>query len=120
MAKKILVIDDDLVGIALMQSRLSKAGYDVVVARNGQVGFERLLKEKPSLVVLDIEMPEMNGYTFIVEMKKDAGASATPVIVLTAHEENRAIFARRGIVNYLVKPVNFDVLFAKITDLVGS
>jgi DNA-binding response OmpR family regulator len=65
-------------------------------------------------------MPEMNGYTFIIEMKKEEALKDTPVIVLTAHEENRSIFARRGIKHYLVKPVNFDDLFAKIVELVGK
>ncbi|MBF0330776.1 MAG: response regulator [Candidatus Omnitrophica bacterium] len=119
MAKKVLVVDDDPVGGKLVQSRLSKEGYDVIVATDGDIGLVELRKNLPDLIVLDIEMPEMNGYSFIVEMKKDEAIQNTPVIVLTAHEENRAIFARRGIKHYLVKPVNFDLLFARIVELVG-
>ncbi len=94
MAKKILVIDDDPVGGKLLA-----------------------LRNLPDLIILDIEMPEMNGYTFVMELKKLEPVKATPVIVLTSHEENRAIFARKGISHYLVKPVNFDVLFAKMKEL---
>jgi CheY-like chemotaxis protein len=120
MAKKILIVDDDPVGVALMDSRLTKAGYDVIIERNGQGGLARVKKDRPDALILDIEMPEMNGYTFIIEMKKDEAIKDTPVIVQTSHEENRAVFARRGITHYLVKPINFDVLFAKLKEVVGE
>lgn len=114
MIKKIVVIDDDPVGVALLQNRLVKAGYEVAAERNGQAGLARVLKDKPDLVILDVEMPEMNGYTFMLELRKHQQFQELPVIVLTAHEENKRIFERRGIRYYLTKPVNFDDLFAKI------
>ena len=120
MAKKILVVDDDPVGVALMDSRLTKAGYEVLIERNGEGGLTRIRKEKPDAIILDIEMPEMNGYTFIIEMKKDEAVKDTPVIVQTSHEENRGVFARRGITHYLVKPINFDVLLTQLKELVGA
>jgi CheY-like chemotaxis protein len=120
MAKKILIVDDDPVGIILMENRLKKAGYEVLAARNGQTGLDCLKSQKPDAIVLDIEMPEMNGYTFIIEMKKEESVKNTPVIVQTSHEENRSIFARRGITHYLVKPINFDLLLMQIKDLVGE
>ena len=117
MAKKILVVDDDPVGGRLTEARLAAAGYEVFRAMNGEEALHQLPLVRPDLIVLDIEMPEMNGYTFVMEMKKLEDFKATPVIVLTAHSENRAIFARRGISHYLVKPVDFDVLFAKMKEL---
>jgi DNA-binding response OmpR family regulator len=120
MAKKILVIDDDPVGVVLMESRLRRAGYEVLVERNGETGLVRVKADKPDAIVLDIEMPEMNGYTFIIEMKKDESVKNTPVIVQTSHEENRGVFARRGITHYLVKPINFDVLLVKLKEIVGE
>jgi twitching motility two-component system response regulator PilH len=120
MAKKILVVDDDPVGVALMDSRLTKAGYDVIIERNGEGGLARVKKDRPDALILDIEMPEMNGYSFIVEMKKDEVIKNTPVIVQTSHEENRGVFARRGINHYLVKPIQFDVLLVKLKELVGE
>lgn len=120
MAKKILVVDDDPVEIRLLQSRLATAGYDVSTAHDGYEGLEVLKKKGADLVALDVEMPEMNGYTFVLEMKKLEAFKDTPVIVLTAHEENRPIFARRGILNYMVKPVNFPKFFELITSLIGK
>ena len=100
-----------------MESRLSKAGYEVARALNGEQGLKQAANLKPDLIILDIEMPQMNGYTFVIELKKIEPIMNTPVVVLTAHEENKAIFARKGISHYLVKPVNFDVLFAKMNEI---
>jgi response regulator RpfG family c-di-GMP phosphodiesterase len=61
----------------------------------------------------------MNGYTFVTELKKSDDLKNIPVIVTTAHEENRRIFARRGIHPYFVKPVNFDELLKTIVELTG-
>jgi len=120
MAKRILVVDDDPVGRALMESRLGKAGYEVLQASNGQMGLDMTKAEKPDLIVLDVEMPEMNGFTFVTELKKLEDVKNTPIIVLTAHEENKPIFLRKGIQHYLIKPVNFDDLFAKMNPLLGQ
>ncbi len=117
MGKNILIIDDDPVELKLISSRLSKEGHIVKQANNGLVGLDALAEQKPDLIILDIEMPEMNGYTFILEMKKIEAYQTIPVIVLTAHEENRPIFARRGILNYLVKPVCFEQLFSLMQTL---
>ncbi len=113
----VLVVDDDAVGVALLKSRLTKEGYDVATAKNGVDGLDHLHKCRPDCIILDIEMPEMNGYSFIVEMQKEAAFRTLPVIVLTAHDENKAIFANRGIIHYLVKPVNFYELLPKVKGL---
>ena len=117
MAKKILVIDDDPVGATLMEARLLKAGYGVLRAVNGLMGLEVAKREHPDLIILDVEMPEMNGYMFMGVLKKIEGFQTVPVIVLTSHAENRPIFQRKGVKHYLVKPINFDELLPKIAEL---
>ena len=120
MAKKILVIDDDLTGVALLRTRLSKAGYDVVAAANGAMGLNAVASEHPDMVILDIEMPQMNGYTFIMELRKVDKARVIPVIVTTSREEHKMLFYRHGIKDYLVKPVNVDELITKIQAIIGQ
>ncbi|MEI6437927.1 MAG: response regulator [Candidatus Omnitrophota bacterium] len=119
MVKKILVVDDDPVEIALLEGRLTKAGYDVDLAFNGEQGLKFARAIAPALIILDVEMPEMNGYTFLHELRKIEGFMETPVIVLTAHEENQKIFARKGVSHYLIKPVNFEVLFQLMDKVIG-
>ena len=120
MAKKILIIDDDPVGAHLMSTRLAKEGYALLTASNGEQGLLVLRREKPELIILDIEMPQMNGYSFLLEMKKEESFANMEVIVQTSHEENRAIFARNGIKHYLVKPVDFNLLLPRIKMLLGE
>ena len=117
MGKRILVVDDDPVGGFLMESRLQKEGFDVQRAQNGEHGLNLAQSYRPELIILDVEMPSMNGYTFVGEKNKNDMIKDIPVIVLTAHEENKNIFARKGVKHYLVKPVNFDLLFAAINTL---
>ncbi len=119
MGKRILVVDDDPVGVALMEGRLTKAGYEVNMACNGEEGLKFAKAVSPALIILDVEMPEMNGYSFLYELRSIDALKAVPVIVLTAHEENQKIFARKGIAHYLIKPVNFDVLFKLMDQIIG-
>lgn len=112
--KKILVIDDDQTNVKLIETRLTKEGFDVSVAVDGDIGLGRAKEVIPDLIVLDIEMPRMNGYTFIQKLRKIEALQWTPVIVLTAHDDMQSTFEKQGIHEYLVKPVDFDELQKKI------
>ncbi|VAX34963.1 Chemotaxis response regulator protein-glutamate methylesterase CheB [hydrothermal vent metagenome] len=114
MIKKILVIDDDATSVHLMQARLKEKGFEVIVANDGDVGLEKASVINPDLIILDVEMPRMNGYTFMTALKKDEKLKSTRVIVLTSNKDTAPIFARKGIKVYLIKPVDFDKLFEAI------
>ena len=114
MKKKILVIDDDPLNVRLIQITLQKKGYDVDFAHDGVSGLEKMMSFSPDLIILDIEMPHMNGYTFMLEVKKIEGALDIPVIVLTAHAQMQAIFELKGIKDYIVKPIDPEDLIEKI------
>ncbi len=120
MSKRILIIDDEATNIRIMQSRLTGEGYEVVIARDGDVGLERVQKESPDLIILDIEMPRMNGYFFISELKKLGDQKDIPVIVITSHDDMEAAFASKGIQHYMVKPIDFDQLFNKIQSILTA
>ncbi|MBN3039116.1 MAG: response regulator [Candidatus Omnitrophica bacterium] len=109
---KILVIDDEPDIIKVLISRLQANGYEVVSATNGEEGLERFQKENPDLIVLDILMPQMDGYTFVKRLKKADGD--IPIIVLTAKSGMKDLFAIEGITDYVVKPFNADELLKKI------
>ena len=84
MAKKILVVDDDPDLVETTSMILKSRQYDVVVAYDGVEGLEKAKKEKPDLIVLDVMMPEKDGYTLCKELKADAALNAIPVLLLTA------------------------------------
>ena len=120
MSKKILIIDDDRTNITLIKSRLESKGYVVFSALDGEEGLAQVSANKPDLILLDVEMPKMDGYTFINELRKIDPQKTIPVIVLTAHSEHQPIFSLKGVKGYLVKPVNFDLLIPKIVQYLGT
>lgn len=115
--KKILVIDDDATSIRLLQSRLEVEGFRIIIARDGDVGLEKVQKEQPELIILDVEMPRMNGYFFITELRKMKGYEHLPIVVLTSHPDKIDVFTAKGIAHYMTKPINFDVLIETIKSI---
>lgn len=112
--QKILLVDDDRDFSQLLEFDLKKKGYQVVVALNGEEGLERVQAENPDLIVLDIKMPKMDGYTFVRRLKKDNLAKNTPLIVLTSYEPMKDMFQLEGITEYYVKSVNMEGLLKAI------
>ena len=108
--KKILLIDDDPVLIKIVQPYLESHGFTVFVANDGEQGIAKLKAEKVDLIILDVQMPKMNGYTFIFEMKKNEHTQGVPIIVLTAKEGMAEIFKVEGVKDYINKPFQPEAL----------
>ena len=119
MPHKILVVDDDKVHVKLVKSGLVSAGYSVIVAFDGEEGFEKVKSENPDLIVLDIGMPKMNGYEFMTELKSLQGFETTPTIVLTVNETLEDVLKLEGIKAYSIKPVKILALIDKIQECIG-
>ncbi len=111
---KILIVDDDKDFAQLLEFDLKKKGYQTVTAHNGEEGMEKALKEKPDLIILDIKMPKVDGYTFVRRLKKENETKDTPLIVLTSYEPMKDMFQLEGVKNYFVKSANMDGLFSAI------
>ena len=119
MSKKILIVDDDRLNTTLIRFSLKEKNYDVVTAENGREGIASVKAHRPDLIILDIQMPQMSGFEFMNELKTLPGASATPVIMLTANENMQDIFLSEGVKGYFVKPVDPPKLQAKIKECLG-
>lgn len=119
MAKSILVIDDEPVIVEISKRKLQNEGYTVQTAGNGEEALEVLKTFKPDLILLDIQMPKMNGYTFMMEKVKDPELVGIPVIVLTAYNEMEPIFRRHRIKAYILKPLKLQDLIAKVIETIG-
>ncbi|MCA9409036.1 MAG: response regulator [Candidatus Omnitrophica bacterium] len=116
MAQKVLIIDDDRTNIQLVKSWLKNNDYEVLAAIDGVAGLQMLEREQPDLIILDVEMPQMNGFTFLNQLRKNSEHAAIPVIVLTSHEENQPIFQLKGVRAYLIKPVKGEDLMVKVKE----
>lgn len=86
--KKILVIDDDLDNVTFVETVLRKAGYTTIYATDGAQGVKKVFTESPDLVVLDLQMPAMNGFEVFKCIREDATAKKIPVVMLTGIREH--------------------------------
>ena len=83
MAKKILLVEDEELMIDLLQRKLTKEGYEISVAKDGEEGLKAMREVKPNLVLLDIIMPKMGGFEVMEEMGKNKELKKIPVIVIS-------------------------------------
>jgi two-component system cell cycle response regulator DivK len=116
---KILVVEDNEENRDSLSRRLQRRGFEVVVAPDGKVGVEMARIEKPDLVLMDMNMPEVDGWEATRQIKADEAISAVPVIALTAHamtgDRERAIEA--GCTDYHTKPIEFPKLLGQIESI---
>ena len=116
MSYKILIIDDEDELIKLEKKRLEKNHYDVITASDGVEGIAKAREFKPDLIVLDVMMPNLDGYSFVQELKRDPEIHSIPILVVSAREQLKDIFAIEGIIkdHYLVKPFDGEALIEKV------
>ena len=113
MAKTILVVDDEERLVSLLKAYLSNEGFRIVTAKNGRDALFQARNEKPDLILLDIMMPEMDGYEFIRQHRKER---ETPIILLTAkiEESDKVAGLELGADDYVTKPFSPRELTARI------
>ncbi|MFH1768401.1 MAG: response regulator [Candidatus Omnitrophota bacterium] len=112
--KKILLIDDEPQLVNVVKTRLEDKNYHVITAFDGEEGLRKVKEELPDLIVVDIIMPNMDGYTFVKELRADSQTKQIPVIVLTGRDKMKDLFEIEGIKDYVVKPFEGDKLLEKI------
>jgi CheY-like chemotaxis protein len=121
--RPVLVVDDDAEVRQLLRRMLESEGFAVVEAENGRVALERLRGEPPSLILLDLMMPEMDGFEFVAELRRDEGWRAIPVVVITARDLSRDDRERlNGHVEKILQKGTYDrdQLLAEVRELVAQ
>jgi len=105
MAKKILIIEDDKFLRKIITQKLAKEGYDIFEAIGGEEGIKSAKEKKPDLILLDLILPEIDGFEVLARLKKDPELSKTPVIVLSnlGAREDVEKGLKMGAVDYLIK-----------------
>ena len=111
----IVVVDDNQDQLKLMDRLLSSSGYTVVAADGGRKLLDAMRDVKPDLILLDVMMPEMDGYEVCSRLQKNSETAYIPVIFITAlgEEQDKARAFAVGAVDYLVKPVQKETLLEK-------
>lgn len=113
MTKKILVVDDEERLRTLLQSYLQQEGFEVVTATDGREALFMTRQEQPDLIILDLMMPEMDGFGFMHAYNKEA---STPIIILTAklEEQEKVLGLELGADDYVTKPFSLRELTARV------
>jgi two-component system alkaline phosphatase synthesis response regulator PhoP len=117
--KKILVVDDEPHVRILLKSRLEANGYAVVTAYGGLQALEKVKEEKPNLILLDIVMPDLNGYEVAQKLKSDPETAAIPIIIFTASNVRELEDKCRDLgVDYVImKPFSPEVMLGMVKEL---
>jgi len=113
---KILLVEDAYINQILIDNILSEIGYEVIIAGNGLQALKEIEKSKPNLLILDLMMPIMDGFTFLKKVKKPFDF---PILAVTARNDYESIekAIKLGVSDYLIKPFNSNDLANKIERL---
>ena len=119
---RILVVDDEPDCLSIIRCRLEWCHYEIITASNGVEGLQTAENENPDIILLDTNMPVMDGHEMLERMRKHPILKDTPVIMVTALCEMNdiAIASALGIADYITKPVDFTSLLEKISNILGN
>jgi two-component system, cell cycle response regulator DivK len=119
---KILLVEDNEMNRDMLSRRLERKGFQVVMAADGQQGVDLAMSEGPDLILMDMDVPIVDGWEATRRVKADASTRGIPVIALTAHamvgDRDKAMAA--GCDDYDTKPIDFPRLLGKIQTLLGD
>ncbi|MEW6718991.1 MAG: response regulator [Thermodesulfobacteriota bacterium] len=116
MRKKVLVVDDSHMIRRIVGKILKEDGFEVLTAENGRIGLDLARKNRPDLVIMDVEMPEMNGIDATIMIRSDAATSDIPVLIFTSlgDEKDIRMAKEAGGSGFLNKPISKEELRATI------
>ena len=116
MSDSLLIIEDNEQNMYLMHFLLEKKGFSVIEADNGREGIEKALRFNPGAILLDIQLPEMDGYAVARELKEHPELSGVPIIAVTSYAMvgDRERILAAGATGYIEKPINPDTFMDEI------
>jgi len=115
--KKILVVDDEEAIHVYLERKLSKLGYSVCIAENGEEALVQASSEQPDIILLDVKLPKLNGIEVCKRLKSSDKTKQIPIIILSAKAQSDEIAAglKAGADRYLCKPISFPDILGEIT-----
>jgi CheY-like chemotaxis protein len=118
---RILAVDDTSDNLFLLQTFLESEGFEVETASSGSISLDKLKQSLPDLILLDVMMPDMNGFEVTEKIRSNGRTQRLPILLISAHDELRM---QQGLAvganDYIQKPIDFERLLSRITDLTHS
>jgi len=125
--KKILIVDDEPEMVKMLQMSLETASYEVITAYNGQEGIDKTKKERPDAIIMDLMMPEKDGFVACKEIKNDPECAHIPILVLTAISDHfsqsryaKSMGLELEAEDYIDKPVDPNFLLERLARLLET
>ena len=117
---KILYVEDNPDNVYMLTRRLKKKGFELIIAGDGQEGIDKAIEESPDLILMDLSLPTMDGWTATAEIKKIDKVKDIPIIALSAHAmpEHRDRAIKAGCSDYDTKPVDIKRLLSKMAQFI--
>lgn len=120
--KKILLVDDSATTLMMEQMVLRGQPCDVITAKNGREAIERAASERPDVILLDVVMPEMNGFEACRRIRQEPALRNVPIIMVTTRGEEQSMQTgfQSGCTDYITKPINGAELLTKVRSYLGN
>ena len=117
---KILYVEDNPDNVYMLTRRLKKKGFELIIAGDGQEGIDKAVEETPDLILMDLSLPTMDGWTATAKIKEMERLKDIPIIALSAHAmpEHRDRAIKAGCSDYDTKPVDIKRLLSKISQYI--
>ena len=117
---KIVYVEDNPDNVYMLTRRLKKKGFELIIAGDGQEGIDKAIEESPDLILMDLSLPTMDGWTATAEIKKIDKVKDIPIIALSAHAmpEHRDRAIKAGCSDYDTKPVDIKRLLSKMAQYI--
>jgi two-component system alkaline phosphatase synthesis response regulator PhoP len=117
----ILIADDSRTIVSMVSSRLERSGYEVLTTANGEDALQLAQERQPALIILDVEMPKLDGYEVTRRLRAIEATSALPIILLTSLDDEAALATgyEAGATEYITKPFSPQDLVAAVERILG-
>jgi CheY-like chemotaxis protein len=117
----VLVVDDEPFNVDVLQQELEELDYHIITASNGQEALHQIKRHQPDLILLDLQMPVLDGFAVLSEIKGDSSLRDIPVIIVSAASDSKSIVKgiKQGADDYVTKPIDADHLKQKLKEHLG-
>ena len=120
--RKILLVDDSETILQMEQLILEGNAYELIMARDGEEGVAKAVKNRPDLILMDVVMPKMNGFEAVRKLREHKHTSTVPIVMVTSKAEAESMEAGyvSGCNDYIIKPIDRLELLTKVKNLIGD
>lgn len=120
MKKKILIVEDEKDLILMLRERLESEGYEVHSAPDGIEGIKKAKALRPDIILVDVMMPRLDGYSMAQKLREDDLTTGIPIIAVTIKETMRELFKKIGVNHFFTKPFNDEELLSAIKNILAG